>query len=240
MKADDMKVTLLVITDGRGELLEQTLASEMLNLVRRSRPFESPFSGIVLVDDSADRGYAEWLDAKYPGFAIFHNGARQGFAGAIQSGWHAINLIEALPHRGGYRPDYIFHLEDDFLFNDSIDLDAIIEVMEANPRIAQMCLRRQPWGTEPKEGGFIAQWPERYNDCEMNGAHWLEHRNFFSTNPSLYPRRIIDYGWPDAPDSEGKFGPKLWADDYVAAFWGKRGDPPRVHHIGNERVGNGY
>lgn len=217
-------IALMVITDGRREYLQQTLEGAKDNLV-------GEITHWLMIDDSNNLEYAEWLHREYPEFFISHSsGGKRGFAGAIQHGWSRIP------------PDteYVVHLEDDFLFNRPWFLMESVSILSARTDIAQMCLRRQPWGSEPLDGGFIAQWPSTYSEQMLNGIPFLTHRNFFSTNPSIYPKRITAFGWPDAPDSEGKFGPKLWDAGYCCAFLGTREDSPRVTHIGLERAGNGY
>ncbi len=217
------KVTLMVITDGRKSYLEQTMRSAQENLF-------GEIAHSIMVDDSCSPEYAAWLDATFPDFKIAHSSVRRGFAGAIQEGWRE------LPEE----TEWVIHLEDDFTFSRRWDLAETISILEAHQSIAQMCLRRQPWGVEPSNGGFIAQWPATYQDESHAGIDFLTHRNFFSTNPSLYPIRITKFGWPEGPDSEGKFGPKLWEAGYRCAFLGRREDSPRVFHIGDIRAGVGY
>lgn len=83
-------------------------------------------------------------------------------------------------------------------------------------------------------------WPGEYEDRTDGTHHWLEHRLFFTTNPSLYRRSLADRRWPDAPDSERKFTDQLRADGRSFAFWGARHDGTWVTHIGDQRVGTGY
>jgi hypothetical protein len=221
-RAKDRHIAMLVLTDGRRQCMERTMASFASVRAR--------CNSHVMVDDSQSPEYAAWLDAAFPEFTIFHSQGRLGFAGAIQKGWALIP-----PHA-----EYIVHCEDDFLLNQPWDLNETFNLLESHPDLAQVCLRRQPWGAEPADGGFIAQWPDLYKDESWGGVDYLTHRAFFSTNPSMYPIRIARMGWPEAPGSEGKFGPRLWDQGYRCAFLGKRSDGPRVTHIGIERTGSGY
>jgi len=152
-----------------------------------------------------------------------------GFAGAIQAGW---NLVQT---------DYVFHLEGDFTFNRPVPLDRMIEVLEHNPHLVQLALLRQPWNPqEVAAGGVWQQHPDSYIHRGLGDYRWLEHARFFTTNPCLYPRWIVERGWPQVPQSEGMFGLKLFAEDPArrAAFWGNGEE--WVTHIGQERAGHGY
>lgn len=218
-------VTLLVFTDGRRECLAQTIRS-FWNMCY------GKITQAIMIDDSADRGYAAWLDQEFFNFdRIIHHRQRLGFGGAIIDGWKQV-----APAAG-----WVFHLEDDFLFNRAINLDALIEVLIHEPKLAQLVYKRQAWNPqEQAAGGIVEQDPTAYADKEYNGFHWLEHDKFFSTNPCLYSTDIVKVGWPCEEHSEGMFTFKLRDLGYRFGFVGKRSDPPAVTHIGLERVGNGY
>lgn len=153
-----------------------------------------------------------------------------GFAGAIQAAWQQVDC------------DYVFHVELDFLFNERVDLDEMIDLLDRHPELAQVALKRQPWNpNEIAAGGIIEQHPDDYTERSDAYATWTEHRRFFTTNPSVYPRRIVRVGWPQVPESEGIFTHTLLRDPHLRfAFWGAKHDPPRVHHIGQVRAGVGY
>ena len=103
-----MNVALMVITDGRWDYLQRTLESA-------AECLDYPFSQRILVDDSGEK--VGFCPTK---FDFVKNTPRRGLAGAIQSGWDALNA----------NIDYVFHLEDDFIFPDHVDLEAMIELLE--------------------------------------------------------------------------------------------------------------
>jgi hypothetical protein len=218
-----MNVTLLLFTDGRRKLLLKTAAS-------LDERLSGPVSTRLLINDSGDAAYGSFLDARFPHYQRVHHGKRLGFCGAVQSGW--ANLPKDT--------DYVVHLEDDFLFNEQISLTDVIEVLDAHPYLAQMALRRQALGHEVKFGGFVERFTDSYTDVAWRGFHWFEHQRFFTTNPSVYPVRITKLGWPSAPECEGHFAFRLWPAGYKCAFWGRKSDAPKVHHIGTHRAGTGY
>jgi hypothetical protein len=157
-----------------------------------------------------------------------------GFAGAIDAGWRACQ---------GWPPsDYIFHAELDFVYEESIDLAAMIAVLEAHPHLAQLVLKRQPVNAEEQAaGGIVEQWPDEYRQRTHHGHVFTEHRLFWSTNPGLYPAAWCAQGWPQVPRSEEAWTKRLVEDpDLRFAFWGGKLDPPRVTHIGDVRAGHGY
>lgn len=219
-----MNLTLLVITDGRRSCLEPTLASFA------AATHADDINETVIVNDCPHPDYARWVDTLGFDHHIRLGPTKRGFAAAIQAGWDATR-----------RADHLFHLEDDFEFVRPIDLPAMRTVVDTYG-LAQMALRRQPWNElEVEAGGFIEMHPDAYAEQTDGTHHWLTHRLFFTTNPSLYPRRITDQGWPLTRYSEGMFSQRLFSDPNIdCAFWGRLTDPPWVTHIGYQRAGEGY
>lgn len=158
---------------------------------------------------------------------------RLGFAGAIQAGWDQALATDA---------DWIFHGELDFTLNQPVDLHAMIALLERQPHLAQVVLKRQPVNhDERRAGGIVEQHPDDFTERTDGEATWTEHRRFFSTNPSVYPSALAALCWPQEKYSEGMFTHRLLRDPHLRfAFWGRKFDPPLVHHIGDVRAGNGY
>jgi hypothetical protein len=150
-----------------------------------------------------------------------------GFAGAIKQGWDEVLATGA---------DWCFWLEADFLFQRDVPIARMLEVLRANRHLVQIALLRGPENPdEHAAGGIIPQRPGTY--FARDG--WIEHRNFFTTNPNLLPTWVMRAGWPQEPESEGKFGINLFASDNTlrSAFWGN--GETWVEHVG-QRVGVGY
>lgn len=214
------------MTDGRLDCIEQTITSAREHLVGQ-------VTYKVIHDDTGDGAHRDYLRGMFPDFEVIGQPTRQGFGGAIRSAW--AHLAD--------RPErFVFHLEDDFTFNEPVPLAWMQQVLDRNPGLVQLALRRQPWNdAERAAGGIIEQHPDDYVDCSDGTSHWLEHRRFFTTNPSAYRATLMAKGWPDGEHSEGRFGIGLCENPTVRfGFWGRRSDPPKVHHIGAERAGMGY
>ena len=195
-----MTVCLLLISDGREDYLEQTLASVEANLPE--------FDQVVHIDDTAHE---------------------LGFAGAIQAGW---DRVEA---------DYVVHVEQDFTFNRPVPLGDMIRVLQEHPHLTQIARLRQPWNaSERAAGGVWQQHPDSYTRRGTWPRQWMEHARFWTSNPSVYPRWIVERGWPQTQQSEGMFGLKLFAEDPArrSAFWGSGEE--WCLHLGDVRAGNGY
>jgi hypothetical protein len=219
-------IVLLVMTDGRRDCVARTLSSAIANL-------EGPITRVVIHDDSADPDHRAWLQRAAPDAeVVWHYAGRQGFGGAIRNAW---KHVAAGPER------FVFHLEDDFTFNGPVDLAAMAEVLDDEPHLVQLALRRQPWNdAELAAGGIVEQHPTDYIEAtDHAGRSWLEHRRFFTTNPSLYRRALCASSWPEGAESEGRFTHQLLADPEVG-FWGARDSGEAVTHIGDQRAGVGY
>ena len=218
------------MTDGRRDCIRQTIPSALSSL-------SGPVTHRIIHDDSGDPTYREWLATEFPTFDLIGppNG-RSGFGGAIDSAWKWIdeNVSDAR---------YVFHLEDDFTFRRDVDLVDLAVLLDLCPEVVQVALRRQPWNdAEKAAGGVVESNPDAYTDCEVGGLRYLTHRLYFTTNPSLYRRKLCGIGWPDGFNSEGRFAIDLFTGDPGArsAYWGARDSGEWVTHIGTERIGTGY
>lgn len=228
-------IALLVMTDGRRDCLARTIASALDNLVP-----DVLVSERWIHNDSPDPDFAAWLRASFPDFRIVTAVGRSGFAGAIRSAWAHLRTFS--------QARYIFHLEDDFTFNRPVNLAEMVAVLDLEPNLLQLALRRQPWNAEETAaGGIVELNPDDFHERETSidsgyVAAWLAHRRFFTTNPSLYRRSLLETTtWPAGLNSEGRYGLERFADpDVVAGYFGARSSGEWVEHIGHERVGVGY
>lgn len=219
-------IALLVMTDGRDEYLRRSLAS--LDQVCGG------FAELWMHDDTGDDEYRARLAAEFPLFVQVGQGPRRGFGGAIRQAWRTLNVRSSA--------DFVFHLEQDFVLIRPVDLDAMADALLYRVNLMQLALRRQPWNAaERAAGGVVEQHPDDYVERREGGQVWLEHRRFFTTNPSLYRRSLCMRGWPDGPNSEGHFSIGLfWHPNVVCGFWGARDSGEWCEHIGHERAGVGY
>lgn len=221
-------IAWLVITDGRDSYLNSAVESGRANL-------QGSITERWMYDDTGDDAYRARLAERFPDFEHINGGPRQGFGGAIQRAWGEIS------ERSTAR--FVFHHEADFTFNQKVDLDEMAGLLQRQPHLAQVALRRQPWNAEEiAAGGIVEQHPDDYTErSDDHGAVWLEHRRFFTTNPCLYRRTLCERDWPSGDQSEGRFGIELTTQEAVSfAFWSSRDTPPLVHHIGEQRAGTGY
>jgi hypothetical protein len=228
-----MNVTMLIITDGRerGDYLRRMFESVHAN-VRGS------IANYLMMDDSGSPDYCELLDRTYgnePFMNIVHHQVRFGFGETIHDAW------ERMPKD----TDVVLHCEDDFLLNRTLNLHAWISVLKNNPRVAQIAGVRQPWSqAEIEVGGYFKLRPGAYRDAVYYGIDGKPYdvvvSSNFSTNICAYPRWVCAIGWPESPESEGKFTFKLTPHGLECLLWGKTTDEPLLHHIGAYRQGMGY
>lgn len=231
-----MRPTALVfITDGRRQYAERTLASLRAHSIDLPSGFNRRFVQSICVDDSCDPAYSAWLDEQWPWTHHLPTGRRKrGFDGAIRAGWEAVQ----------HGIEYVFHLEDDFEFERELPLASMQWILQHQPHVVQVALKRQPWSDEEiREGGIVQVNPDAFEQkigqTGFGWPEWYEHRLFFTTNPSLYRRSLLDRGWPVGEHSEGRFTLELLGDDPEAtfAYIGKKYDEPWVTHIGGEVPG---
>lgn len=224
-RAEPDAVVLVVLTHGRRECIARSIPSARENLKGL------PIARTVICDDSGDIDYQAWLRLTFPDCDLV-TGKPGGFAGNVRRAWSA-----AL---GSGQP-WAFWLEDDFTFNEPVDLSAMAKVMAANGHLSQVMLKRQPWF--PKEigaGGFMQCQPEAYTERSDGDLAWSEHQLGHWTNPHLVRRSFLASNeWPAGNGSEARFARQVMRGSTKAAVWGRIDDPPLVTHDG-ERTGTGY
>lgn len=206
------RVALVMVTDGRIDYLDEAVESARLNL-------HGQIDSCHLINDEPDA--ENHLTGRYPDFKLVSHGKRMGMANAVRSAWTAAKRAGA---------SYVFHLEDDFTFNEPVRVGEMRRTLDGDARLAQLVLKRQPWNAEEKAaGGIIESHPDDYSDRDG----WVEHRRIFSLNPCLIPMQVCELGWSD--DNEAGFTRTCLDAGLVFGFWGAREQPPLVHHIGETR-----
>jgi hypothetical protein len=222
------EVGAVVITDGRRECIAQTIPS--------LEEMAGPFSERIICDDSGDPAYVTWLQSQFPGWTVLGH-RRLGHAGAVRFALAAAAKIEA---------EWLIWSEDDLVYQRPIDVPAMVRVMDADDDIKQMVLKRQAWfPSEVAAGGMIERFdPALFTEHGTNGSTWVEHRQFYSLQPHLVRRALVEVlqrQWPAVPNSEHHFSRRLFRDRRAkVGLWGAKAGPPWVEHVGQERVGVGY
>lgn len=214
---------LICLTTGVRPTLERTILSVEEKLA-------GPVGRKLVCVDSLSFRRGRQVSEMCPGWDVELLGPSRGFANAVQG---------AVEHAIGSGQRWVFWLEDDFVFEEPVDLAALQAVMEANEGLAQVALMRQPWyPPELRAGSVVGSWPrERFE--QRDG--YVEHRAYWTMNPMLTSRSVLaSRPWPSGRDSELLFGRKMLRNGHRAGIWGALEDPPRVKHIGEVQAGHGY
>lgn len=224
-----MSAPILVLTNGRRDCIARTIPSIYEHL--------DGAGDMVIVDDSGNPDYRAWLADTFPDALV------TAVAPEAAGYWRAMRVVWAIARDSGSPSAVLW--EDDFVLNAPVDLADLQHVLDAHPYLTQISLLRQPWWpNEHEHGGLIGALEAQGQVFEerTDGQHWwTEHRACFTGNPSLIPRRTFAHDWPEGAWSESRFGRLLFTEPAArGAYWGRRSDPPRVEHIGHQRVGRDY
>lgn len=166
---------------------------------------------------------AEHLPDLYANGFVCNDTDQRGMAANIQTAWT----------RALEKPwDYLCHWEDDMKLLRPPPLQEITEVLDANPLLANMILKRQPWNALEQDLGCVHE-AIRVSSVHIQHELYGEHDHIFSLNPCLIPRRIVERGWPLG--NEAEMSAKLKADGFTFGVWGRPYDEPWIEHIGYER-----
>jgi hypothetical protein len=217
----------LEVADERLGYLEQSLSSLEASV-------EGPIVQRVV--------YSDWPDEVVPrvreiadrhGYYVVGSG-HHGYVTSTQRLWKYI--------AGRVKADFVFLAEDDFVYLKPVDLQPMMKALTSKPALRQIALLREPaYPREREPGDHILGWDRAtFDQHGANGNSRLEHRNFWTMNPSLFRKDLVEKNpWPTATNSERLFGDRILADKGArVAFWGS-GDA-WLRHIGETRAGGPY
>lgn len=186
--------------------------------------------------------YSDWPDEVVPrvreiadrfGFYVAGSG-HHGYVRSTQRLWRYID--------SRVKADYVFLAEDDFIYLREVDLGQMVKTLARKSALRQVALLREAaYAREQEPGDHILSWDrESFQLVREGQAAWLEHRNFWTMNPSLFRRDLVAKNpWPTSQNSERLFGDRIFSDKGArVAFWGS-GDA-WLRHIGETRAGGPY
>ncbi len=223
--------TLAVLTHGRSRTLDATLRS-FTDKVK-------PHPARVLIHSDGPRSVE--LQARGLTAEQRFDSQQRGFCQATGRLWNWASEPDI------ETTEFVFWLEHDFVFLRPVDLTDLATVLNDDKSLAQMSLMRGPVSTEEINAGGL------YNlrrgdfdpiisydlDISEEPMHWLQHRAYFTTNPSLMRTAWMSANpWPtDESHCEGRFGIDLLQRGFSFGVWG--GGEPWIDHTGR-RDGFGY
>lgn len=202
-------VTITVTSCARLDLLAQTFES-----------FGKHNTGgrFVISEDSTDAAVIETVRRTYPDMTVLSGPDRVGIMASID------RLYEQV------KTPYIFHLEDDWAFDGPVDWTAAIAMLDARPKVANVCVRAID---EIKE-----KYRSRSDVIEFGGAtfrvmHDDAHPEFFgwSPNPGLIKTALYQRYAPFKRVQPDQMSGVMKKDGLTMAFL----LPGVARHIGQER-----
>jgi len=215
------KINIVIISSGRYNYLDQTLSS-MFSMVN----FCDHDIDIILHEDRTikyNENSGKQITEKYNIKNHIVTDNNLGPIPAVKNAW--LNLKEC---------DYVWHQEEDFIYNKNINIDDFIKVIESTDvKVSQLLVERDNHNAPLKKLlGFI--------DINIDGINVCKHpSNFFSTNPHLIKKSEIDNIINcDILTSEYEIAMHFLNKGYVSCYYGTTNETNYVTHIGVERIGN--
>lgn len=225
-------VTVIVHTGGEEKTWAERSGYLRTTLASFSEQVHGPIVQRVIYSDWDGHDEELAAIAAAHGFYVVGEG-HHGYTASMRRMWRYLQRRA--------KGDFIFRVEDDFTYTRAVDLEPMIEVLKANPAIAQIALLREACYPREIEAGGILGWPlESFEAGGRNGTSWLGHRNFWTNNPALFRHSLTQIQWPAGPSSERLFGTGLTKADPMLrfAFWGS--GEAWIEHIGQVRAGTTY
>lgn len=226
-------ITLVVHTGGSAEAWPTRRDYLRRSLESLTKNVSGPFIQRVVYRDWDPEFHAELeAIAREFGFYVVGPDKNVGYTDSMRLMWRYLSK--------NAKGEFIFATEDDFTYPQPVELGPLIETLRDEPHLAQIALLRDAFYQDEKETGGVLGWPEpAFTKVGNNGNARLEHRLFWTANPSLFRKAITDKPWPLGHHSETQFGKQLMRDPRVRfAFWGDHVELAK--HIGETRAGSGY
>jgi hypothetical protein len=169
------RITVVLTSCGRWDLLVQSLDTFLSH--------HAP-GRFLLIDDSADRAFAERIGARYPGIEVILNDPRLGQHASIDKAYAQVST------------PWIVHLEDDWFFTGPMDVTDAMALMNDDASIAAVCFsvfrklkfRHRIFGTTFRHGDRL------YGDLRRAHRDWYG----FSYYPTLLRRSLWEEFGPYA------------------------------------------
>ena len=93
--------------------------------------------------------------------------------------------------------DYVFSTEDDQAILSDIDLTAFIALLESQPHLAQVALKRTAYSPqEHAAGGIVEAYPHFYTERAADGMTWLETDHLFVFRRRSFHAVSLNARWP--------------------------------------------
>jgi hypothetical protein len=226
-------VTVIVTSGGTAETWPARSAYLRTALASLTGNVSGPIVQRVLYSDWPDelRPEVEAVATEF-GFYVAGNGGPHGYTGMRKRMWTYLSRRA--------QGSLIFAAEDDFTYERPVDLEPMTRTLLDNPNLTQLALLRDAAYQSERDRGGILGWPaDTFTSGGVNGMRWLEHRNFWTANPSLFRKSLTVRPWPHGSSSERLFSESIFRDRAArSAFWGQ--GEPWIRHIGEVRAGSGY
>jgi hypothetical protein len=229
----DRTVTLVVHTGGEPDTWETRSGYLKRALESLAANVSGPVVQRVIYSDWGDSLRSELNEiARQHGFYVVGPDKHLGYTGSMAAMWRYLN--------GRAQGTYVFAAEDDFTYDRPVDLVPMIRTLEDNDHLRQLALLRHAAYPREFEAGGVLQSLKTPTELVNGRPHpFVQHRDHWTANPSLFKRVLTDQSWPQGASSERQFGDKLLRDKHARfAYWGD--GQPWITHIGEVRAGVEY
>jgi len=164
-------ITVTITTCNRLDLLKQTIDSFLLHN-------SYPIAEYLMTDDSDNTNIAKELELQYGNrFKIFHNSPKLGLSKSLDVLF------------GAASNEYIFHLEDDWLFDRSGFIEDSLSIMTHQLDVHQVWVRhRSDTPHKHNKDGTLSLWQN------WNGYSWNPGLRRKSDYQKMFPDGLQVYG----------------------------------------------
>lgn len=226
-------VTVVVRTGGEPDRWEERSAYLRQSLASLNEQVSGPIVQRVVYSDwdPEYRAQVQAIAAEH-GFYVSGPDRHVGYVAAMQQLWGYISRKALGSH--------ILSVEDDFLYDRPVDLVPMIETLADNPHLRQIALLRAPAYPREFEAGGVIESLKSPVELRNHRPHpFLEHRDHFTANPSLWRKSLVSTPWPSGTNTERRFGDAVLRDQTAAfAYWGA--GEPWISHIGETKAAHAY
>jgi hypothetical protein len=209
--AANQDVISCITSCGRLDLLSRTLDSFLPD-------HQKDFAKSIIIDDANTLDIKNWVAAHYPQTDVLLNQPQLGQMKSIDKMYTHVTT------------PFIFHGEDDWLFEAGSTVDACKAVMAAEPNVSVVCVRKLSDLQQKFQENCIRKETSGVKYALMpTDIHpeWLS----FSFNPGLVRKSLWDkYGPYEQYGTEERLSMVMKKDGWMVAFL----DPGACHHIGGE------